>query len=270
MVNIYKAYILYRDCVYISTMTELIVFKVFVRPTPKCIAVLRYFDKNIEMVNRLGAGVRIENIGAEEIDESTIDLFRKKGITRLPAALSPDGKVFIGLQQITNIFNKNISRGRTAGRIAPATGMGDDYGGMMDLTDFYTREMFSGPDKHGRRAPLQDKDEREDAGADIERRMAEYRRRPPAHRVADAQRERDIDRPTRGRRVVRQHDDYDTQEDEDNIADYPRDDSPPPRTAARRGRAPPTVAPSGNTVEDELDNRILAAVMDKSPNGTDF
>ncbi len=251
-------------------MTELIIFKIFVRPSPKCMAVLRYLDKNIETVNRLGAGVRIENIGSDEIDESIIDLFRKKGITRLPAALSPDGKVFIGLQQITTVFDNNIKRGRNSRRVSPITGDYDDFGGSAstDLDDFYARQMFSRPDKNGKRVPLQDKDEREDTGADLERRMAEYRRRPPAHRTPDAQRERNIDMPTRERRVVRR-DDSGIPEDEDNIADYIRDDDSPPRSAPRRGRAP-TVEPSGNAAEDELDNRILAAFMDKSPNGTDF
>jgi hypothetical protein len=252
-------------------MSGCVTFKIFVRSTAKCLEILRYLDKNITTINAVGAKVQVEKIVSEEVDDDLLHLFRQKGISRLPALLAPDGKVFIGLKQITDVFDRNINNMANNKRFAAGGGDGGagsyiDYeaggnaelGSNPDMTDFWMRELYSGCDRRGRYIPRKDKDEREDEGADIERKLADYRRRVPKHRRTDRGQERDIDMPIRGRRAPRDDDDdaYD-----DNVADS--DDESPPRRG-RGGRAPP-MAPTGDIKGDDMDRRMLAAWIDKTP-----
>ncbi len=243
------------------------IFKAFVSSTAKSIAVLRYLDENISSVNKLGAGVQIEKIGSDEMDEELMELFRKKGITRLPALLAPDGKVFIGIEQITAVFERNLNAAKKSQRLEPSAwgGQGGSETGMStDISDFYMREMYAGYDKHGKAIPRVDKDEREDEGADIDKRLMEYRQNEPKHRRIHNPRERDIDPAPRARRDVRR--------EEDNVADSDHDEPspPPPVTATRSRRRAPTMAPTEDRAGDVMDQRILAAWMDKAPAAEDY
>ncbi len=246
-------------------MSGMVIFKVFVRSTPRCLYVLRYLDKNIEMINSLCAGVKIEKLNDDEIDEELIDMFQQKKITRLPAMLAPDGKVFIGIKQITDVFDKNLTAARNGERLNPVTGgiAGDgntELGTNPDMADFWMREMYAGRDKHGRLIARKDKDEREDESGDLERRMADYNRNVPRHRRAGGGHERNIDIPERGRRATRVDDDY-----VDNVADEEDIEESPPRRANTRAPRTTNLAATGDVTGDDMDRRMLAAWIDKTP-----
>jgi hypothetical protein len=232
------------------------IFKLIVQPTETCLELLRYVDKNIEDINRLGVGVRIEKISKNDIDEDLIEVFRKRGIVRLPTMLAPDGTAFTGLKQITALFEKNLNTARNGARADPYGGPAVDaeFGSNPDMTDFWHRELFSGRDSDGRSVPRKDEEEDENDGEDMTRRLAEYRRNEPAHRSRAAARERDVDPAPRRGRAADVHDTHD-----DNIADSP------PRARARGGGNTATrMESTGDPRADDMDAAMLAAWMDNN------
>ena len=231
--------------------------KIIVQPTRKCLGLLKYINKNIDVINKLGARIQIEKIDKDNVDESTIEIFRKKGITRLPVLLSPEGKIYVGLQQIVNNFERTLNSAHTMQLASPCGEYYDtEMGSNPDMNDFWLRELYAGYDKNGKMVPRKDKDEAEGENADIEKRLSDYQRNVPRHRRAEA-RERDYSPPARTRR------------DEDNIAD--EDPMPPrqvhtPRTAhtAIHTTKTPRLSATGDPRGDDMDQRILAALMDNS------
>ena len=238
------------------------IFKLIVQPTPTCMDLLKYLNKNIRSVNQLGARVVIERIGDGEMDDDLVDTFRKKGITRLPAMIAPDGYVFIGLKQVTEVFEKNIRNVKTMSRAEPV-GMDDTGGTNPALDDFYMRELFDGVDKHGKHIPRSDTDEPDGDGCNIEEQLSEYRRNVPTHRTGSDG--ANIDRPrqsrrTRGRGETRRRDE--PQYDYDNIgddSDEEYDTRQQPRLSA------PMLSRTGDSKGDDMDQRMLAAWMDNTP-----
>lgn len=231
-------------------------FKLIVQPTESCLDLLRYIDKNIKEINSMGAGIRVEKITKDEIDDDLIAVFNKQGITRLPAMIAPDNHIFIGLRQISDVFQKNLNNGRNRDRASAYSGADAEFGSNPDLTDFYMKELYSGVTKRGKFIPREDDDD-DDAELnkhDIQRRMAQYDRNKPRHRRAGGgERNRDYDDEPRRRR-------YDD-DDVDNIDDS--DDEPePPR---RGGKKRPQVSNSGDARGDDMDDQMLAAWMDNNP-----
>lgn len=246
-------------------MNQTKTFKLIVTATDKCLEVLRYLDKNIVPVNKLGVRVQVEKISKAEFDEAMVETLRKKGITRLPTLLAPDGKLFIGIKSIIDLFEKNLRNVRNDERVSP---INDPYGGPAttaemgsnpDLTDFYMRELYAGCDNRGKMIPRKDKDEGEDEGADIEKRLADYRRNVPHHRRTDTNHDREIDRAPRQRSI---------RDEEDNIADSDEGDGydePSPSSRPPGGnRNAPRLSPTGDACGDDMDRRMLAAWMNNN------
>lgn len=262
-------------------MSLLKIFKLVVQPTSNCVELLRYLDANIEAINRLGVGVRVEKISKND-DENMVEIMRKKGITRLPALIAPDGKLFIGSKQIQELFDRNLSTARNNNRMNPVGGAGRDSGDSRMgadsedstgsyLTDYYMREMYTGS-KDGKLIPREDKEDDDFEGntSDIDKRLAEYRKHAPKHHREPSPDDSDDEVPNYGNRGNRggnngnhnnnmnnrrgkgdaRHDDPD-----DNIASDDEYDVPV--------RAP-KLEPSGDNGGDDLDRRMLAAWMANS------
>lgn len=237
------------------------VLKLFVQPNQTCLDVLRYLHKNIRDVNAMGAVVHVDKINVDEADDALLDACRKRGITRLPALITPDGKVLIGVKKVVGLFEDNLKGARQDERLDAYGATGDaEFGSNADLTSVYERELFSGRDKFGRLIPRKDKDEDSDEeGGDIQQRLAQYNRNVPRHRRPDGGRERDVDRRPSRRR------DRDGSPDDNIASDESRSPSPTPR---RRGdvRAP-RLAATDDRGGDDMDNRMLAAWLDNTPGG---
>lgn len=233
-------------------MSQTKIFKLIVQPTDNCLELLRYLDKNITMVNSLGVRIHIEKISKDEFDEDMVETLRTKGITRLPVLLAPDGKMKIGLKQVIDLFEKNINNANNNARTGPIDDA--EIGTNPDMTDFWMNELYNGSDKRGRLIPRKDKDEVEEEGGNIEKRLAEYQRNVPKHRRTDNARERDIDPAPRTRGRGNYHD----EDSEDNIADY-EDEAPKTRrdTTTR-------LESTGDANGDDMDQRMLAAWMDNN------
>lgn len=231
------------------------IFKLIVQPSINCMELLRYLNKNIEEVNVLGVGIKIEKISGE-IDDDTAEVFRQKGITRLPALIAPEGKVFIGLQQVIGLFEKNLTRVKNMAR---ASGYGTaeidspEYGGGTDVASYMQREIFAGVERDGKGRLIQqkDKDMTPDESDDFQKKMSAFNRVTKHRRQTDD--EQDLDDPMpRTRRTSTP-----VQDDEDNIAD----DEPAPKNNIRA----PRQTSSGDGRADDMDKRMMDAWLDNNP-----
>lgn len=236
-------------------------YKLIVQNKETCIDLLKYLDKNIVSVNRLGATVKIEKIDDGDMDDDLVETFRKNGITRLPVLIGPDGTKFIGLKRVIDLFEKNLNTHKNQGRANPLGGVDDgpaaEFGSNPDLGDFYMKELFSGQDRHGAMIPRKDKDEDgvdEGLGNNFERGMAEQNKRA-RHRLGEGNERNNDPAPQRRPRNTREE-----SSDEDNVADD-YDNEPPAR--GRRGGIPNLPA-TGDTGGDDMDQRMLAAWMDNN------
>ncbi|SIP86048.1 Hypothetical protein PACV_335 [Pacmanvirus A23] len=235
-------------------MSQTKTFKLIVQVSDNCLDLLRYLDKNINDINKLGVRVQVEKIAKDEFDDEMVENLRKRGITRLPALIAPDNKIFIGLASITNLFEKNLNNVRTGQRVGPIRG-GDssESDSNLDISDYMMKEMYEGTDRStGKIIVKDDKDELDDEASDIERKMGQYRRNIPKHRQQSSGRERDIDPVPRNRNRRR-----DELEDNIEVDDY--DEPEPPR----RGRAS-AIEPSDDMAGDDMDQRMLSAWMDNN------
>jgi hypothetical protein len=246
-------------------------FKLIVTANENCMKILRYLQKCINDINTMGVRVQIEKISRKEFDEDMVEMLRRKGITRLPVLLAPDGASFIGVGKITDLFERNLKSQKTGARVAPAGGGESGGGGNAELgsnpalTDFWMSEMYGGKDDNGRLIPKKDQDEGDDERNDMDAKMRNYQSRVPRHRGGGAQPELNIEAPERPRRRR-----GGAPPPQDNIApmeDYDGDDgleydipSSTPGTPIR----PPKYTPSDEGGED-VDQKMLSAWLDNNP-----
>jgi hypothetical protein len=253
-------------------------FTVFVQPSSSCLELLRYLNKNILTVNKMGVKVQIEKLEKEDCDKEMVDALNKRGINRLPAMVASDGKTFVGLKSILDLFEKGIGSHQRDNRLNGG-GMDLDtspeqdtsFGTNPDMANFWMTELFAGIDKKGKHIPRKDKDEAEDEGDDIEKKMRAYERNIPKHRKGNS--ERDVDntmaeQQTRRRRRPaptrrRQQDD---DEEPDNIASDD-DESGGYDDAPRRNNRQdnPPFAPSADVGGDDMDQKMLSAWLNNNP-----
>ena len=134
-------------------------FKLIVKVSDNCIEILRYVDKNIPILKQLGARVQVEKISNEEFDEEMVNILKSKGITRLPAVITPDGNLLIGLKSIIDMFEKNLTNARNRARVGGVGGVGGnninpqslnaEMGSNPDLNAFWMNELYAGINKNG-------------------------------------------------------------------------------------------------------------------------
>jgi hypothetical protein len=246
-------------------------FKLIVTANENCLKVLRYLQKCVMDINAMGVRVQVEKISRKEFDEDMVEMLRRKGITRLPVLLAPDGASFIGVGKITDLFERNIKNLKNGDRVAaprgdtPMAGQGNpEMGTNPALTDFWMAEMYGGKDDKGQLVPKKDQDEGDDDRNDMDTKMRNYQARVPRHRGGGAQVERNIEpaeRPRRRRNTA----------PIDNIApmgDEHEDDGPeydiPTGTPGTPIRAP-KYTPSDEGGED-VDQKMLSAWLDNNPN----
>lgn len=203
----------------------------------------------------MGIYVEIEKLSETDKDEELAADLGRRGITRLPALISPDGKPFIGVQSITQLLSKNINRINNNERCAPGRGEAS-IGTNTDLSKYWEQNLYDGTDKKGRRKARKDTDDEldaEDGPTDFDRRMREYDRHKPKHHGGGKQAEKEEsdddsdDEPAprkKSQKKSRRHAVIDDDDEDDNIM---------------------SMAGPG---DDQMDDKMLAAWMDKS--GADF
>lgn len=249
-------------------------FKLIVTANENCMKILKYLQKCINDINRLGVRVQIEKISRKEFDEDMVDMLRRKGITRLPVLLAPDGASFIGVGKITDLFEKNLKNQKTGARVdvmSAHTSGNSEMGSNPALTDFWMSEMYGGKDNSGKLIPKKDQDEGDDDRNDMDAKMRNYQSRVPRHRGGGAAPELNMEVPDRPRRR------RGGEPPQDNIAEQPRrrvhteyddnddgmDYQPPASTVGTPIRAP-KFTPSDEGGED-VDQKMLSAWLENIP-----
>jgi hypothetical protein len=241
-------------------------FKLIVQPTNNCLEVLRYLNRNIRSVNKLGIGVIIEKIDG---NEELIEILRKRGITRLPVLLSPDGNNAIGMRQVIDLFEKGIKR--IPGRARSGAEANDEYdssntdfGTNPDLANFWERELYSGRDNKGKMRPRDDPDEEiTGEGGDLEKKLTRYYMNTPKHRRPNYQEPDDDPDPyqpaERPRRTAaRQRRDV-------LPVDEPMDNIEPDDRRSVDTHAPPKLSSTGDDAGDSMDQRMMTAWLNNNP-----
>lgn len=229
-------------------------FKLLVKPSDSSLQVLRYLDDNIKEINSMGVQMVIEKLTESDFDKELVTKLNRKGITRLPTLIAPDGKIFTGMKTIKNLFEKNIRSKQMTRRIAPA-GNNAEMGNNPDLESFYQRELFK--EENGVRKPRTDPDDPDDESGDIERRVAEYNKNMPAHRRHDA-----VERERRPTPITRQRP-QDVGYIDENIADD--DDDYQGYDLSPHNPGSVQLESTGNQNDDHLDDMMINAWMNNNP-----
>lgn len=214
-------------------------FKLLVKDSgAPSLAILKYFDKNIEQINSMGVVVSITKIDENDLDKEMVNDLAENGIVRLPALITDNDKKFAGIQKIKDVFNKNLQaykRRDVASSPRAVSSTNTEFGTNPDLAAYYQKHL------------IEDKsDETDDAKEivkDIERKRREYK--PPKHRV-DVSKERNDDMAERARGTARRRGNTDD------------DDAPAPR--GRPARRDEAADPDDNIEVGTLGSSVLESV----------
>ncbi len=149
--------------------------KIIVQESPACVKLLRYLDRNVGNINKMGVRVRIETISSDDLDTDMSQRLSDRGINRLPALIMPDGKLFIGITPIIKLFEKNLSSAASSARIAAPR--------PEDYSEYMMGMMYS-RDDNGKTVKItgDDDDGMGEGGGDISAKLAAYSRGIPKHR----------------------------------------------------------------------------------------
>ncbi len=146
-------------------------YKIIVTDSDKCIKLLQFINDQIEaIVQSTGYFIKIEKIDRESLDGETLQALKKRGISALPVAVSPSGKVIPGAASVIKLFSGRIKTTSRQNGITTS-----DMGNDPQLADFYAKEMFEikGGVVEKRTDP---EDEMGDGDKDIQRKMNNFKK----------------------------------------------------------------------------------------------
>lgn len=109
--------------------------KTIIQSTPKCADLLRYLRKNIDAINDAGYELSIEIASSERIE-----MLANNNINRLPVMIAPDKSLVVGVNEIINLIEKNIT-GDGQNQISPKAGK-QRRGGKMPRTSRSVEDYF--------------------------------------------------------------------------------------------------------------------------------
>ena len=243
------------------------IYKLYVQPSEACVEVLKYVDKKVGEINRIGALVNVINV-IKSVDPAVKQDLERLRIKRFPALVSPRGECMLGFKQIVDMFENNLGgRPKRADNMAVT----DDYvndpaahtdiGNDPDLSRFWAAEMFQGVDRRGRVIARKDEeeDDQDENDRDIDRRMRAYQRKIPKQRRQSSGR-----RTPATRRTPRGRHQAESDSDSDNVGgDNESDEGGEVERPKQRKRS--VIRPSEDAKGDEMDERMMNAWLDNNP-----
>lgn len=141
------------------------------------IRVLQYVKQNLKIINEMGVYIVVVKIREEDKDRDLVDKLIEQGIERLPALITNEGRVHVGLKKIQELFDNNMDKfakfKMTAVTPRGARVMDETetpIGSGADLTDFYRKTLEMGDER------TEDNDKN-----DIERKMRMRQASTPKH-----------------------------------------------------------------------------------------
>jgi hypothetical protein len=224
--------------------------KLFVRCTENSLEILRYLNEIIVQVNEMGMKIEIEKIDNADMTDDMVHSLKRAGLRALPAlAISGKAKPYIGVREIKGLFEQNLAKLNNGKRVAIDGGGGDAP--PTELDDYWAREMTAGMKKGPKgKVEFNDNDGPVGEGQDFERKMAEYRKKIPAHRqggrAAEQEQEQDQSPPPRRRRQPEPE---------------AEEEAPRRRTAAVQRD---NIDRSATTGDDDTDRKMMAAWMENN------
>lgn len=145
---------------------------VIVQNTDKCIVLLRFLEKNIQDLVRMNVKLIIKKINND--DSNAINTLTKLGITNLPTLIAPDGKLFVGVTEITKLINSNINSIRH---------QINNKNDTDDVRSFLMNQMYD--NVNGSMVPKKDIDEENDEVADFEKKLKSMKLQPSKNLRSD-------------------------------------------------------------------------------------
>lgn len=140
--------------------------------------VLKYIQTRLPALRSMGISVRVNTVRSQDLQNPRlVEAMRKRGITRLPALATPND-VYIGLKEITGVYERNLRAFAEAdSRERPD---GEEEAGDDALDSFYRDEMsFERADEDVEEAGLGEGDNMMDSYRHMmERRESSSERRP--------------------------------------------------------------------------------------------
>lgn len=206
---------------------------------------LVYIKRSIKDIRNAGFVIQIIKVNPKTLSAEDVKKFERRGITRFPSMIDPNGAVHVGVAKITSILEKNL----TGGRIDDAASShGDIIGSNSDLSDYYSRLLYEG--KGSKRKPKKDDSDDEDRDRnDIDKRMQDYSRNVPKHRRGDE---------SGGRRQKKKQPVSD--DDSESSEEVPKT-----RRSRRRDDEQPTLRPGQRGSDRQLDDMMMAAFLNNQP-----
>jgi hypothetical protein len=137
------------------------------------ITTLKYIHKWLPVFTQMGISIKVNKIRSQDLqNHRLVEAMRKRGLTRLPALMTPNG-VYIGLKEISGVYDKNVKE-FTAAAARPAEGLLPED----DLDNFYRDEMtFERAGEDSQEAGIGEGDDMMSSY----RHMMERRDRPDSH-----------------------------------------------------------------------------------------
>ena len=102
---------------------------------------LQYIHTQVPTFAQMGITVKVSKVRSQDLqDPRLIEAMRRRGITRLPALVTPNN-VFIGLKEITDVYERNITEFNAVLRRGELPGGGAGVADEDDLASYYRDEM---------------------------------------------------------------------------------------------------------------------------------
>jgi hypothetical protein len=103
------------------------------------LSTLKYVHSRLQTFSNMGLVVRVNKIRSQDLqDPRLVDAMRRRGITRLPALTTPNN-VYLGLTEISDIYERNIGEFAATNRREEPAVTGSEH--ESDLDAFYRSEM---------------------------------------------------------------------------------------------------------------------------------
>lgn len=103
------------------------------------LSTLKYVHSRLQTFSNMGLVVRVNKIRSQDLQDSRlVDAMRRRGITRLPALITPNN-VYLGLTEISDIYERNIGEFAATNRREEHAVTGSEL--ESDLDSFYRSEM---------------------------------------------------------------------------------------------------------------------------------
>ena len=200
--------------------------KIIIQSTPKCADLLRYLSKDINAINKAGFEVKIEIA-----NQDRIDMLATNNINRLPVMIAPDKSLVVGINEIMELIEKNVSSGPQQGGSHKQSNRTSQRP-KKSVDDYLQDAIYEGVERSERGLVAKQEQEYEDDHFDYDKEKKKASKQSMKHRSPFGAEEED-DEPTQPKRKTvkderrplpkrrAKQEEYDSEED--NVGGYDKE-----------------------------------------------